>query len=331
MRSIVFDSAWGTVAVAVAVGCMMLTAALVALARPRGAWLRGRLEPYGSSHAASAGGGAGLSEGVWRPHVETAVTGLERVFGDTRLYQWAQLRLDRAGSDQRPGELLLVSLGISVGAAAGAGALGLGTGVMILALVVGAVLPTFRLVRRASRRRNAFDDQLPDVLMSMASSLKVGQSFNQAMHAVIAEGREPASSEFRRVMNETRLGLDLDDALRGLDRRIDSEDLGFVLMSVAIQREIGGSLADLFQTISDTVRQRQQFRRKVHALTSMGRATAYLLVALPFLTAGALGLLNPGYLAPLFQTSAGRVLLAIMLSLMTVGTLILKKIVTIKG
>jgi tight adherence protein B len=329
MRTALFDTTWGTVVVALAVGCMMLTAALVALARPRGAWLRGRLEPYGPAQTAAAG--ADVSARAWRPQVQTAVGGLERVLGDTRAYRWAQSRLDRAGSDQRPGELLVVSLGIALGAAAGAGALGLGPGLMIVALAVGLVLPTLRLTRLASKRRRAFDDQLPDVLMSMASSLKVGQSFNQAMHAVIAEGREPAALEFRRVMNETRLGLDLDDALLNLDRRIDSEDLRFVLMSVTIQREIGGSLADLFQTVSDTVRQRQQFRRKVRALTSMGRATAYLLVALPFLTGGALALLNPGYLAPLFETTAGRVLLVIMLSLMTAGALILKKIVTIKG
>ena len=87
--------------------------------------------------------------------------------------------------------------------------------------------------------------------------------------------------------------------------RIDSDDLRFVLMSVTIQREIGGSLAELFQTVSDTVRERQQFRRKVHALTAMGRASAYVLIALPFVTAALIALIGPGYLAPLVHHRHG--------------------------
>ena len=95
--------------------------------------------------------------------------------------------------------------------------------------------------------------------------------------------------------------------------RIESEDLRFVLMSVAIQREVGGSLADLFQTVSETVRERQHFRRKVRALTAMGRMSAYILVALPFLIATAVSLLSPGYMHPLFHTTAGHVLIVVML------------------
>ena len=79
--------------------------------------------------------------------------------------------------------------------------------------------------------------------------------------------------------------------------RIDSDDFRFVLMSVTIQREIGGSLADLFQTVSDTVRSRQQFRRGFARLTAMGRASAYVLVGLPLITAGLISIVNPGYLA----------------------------------
>jgi tight adherence protein B len=141
----------------------------------------------------------------------------------------------------------------------------------------------------------------------------------------------PASEEFGRVLNETRLGRPIDEALGAMADRIDSDDLRFVLMSVTIQREIGGSLADLFQTVSDTVRQRQQFRRKVQALTAMGRASAYLLVALPFVTVGLIAIVNPGYLAPLVQQPAGRLMVVGVLVMMAFGTLVLKKIVSIKG
>ena len=104
-----------------------------------------------------------------------------------------------------------------------------------------------------------------------------------------------------------------------------------MLMSVAIQREVGGSLAELFQSISDTVRERQNFRRKVHALTAMGRMSAYLLVALPFFVAFGLSVVSPGYMSPLIHTTAGRVLIVVMLVMMTLGAFVLKKIVSIKG
>jgi tight adherence protein B len=113
--------------------------------------------------------------------------------------------------------------------------------------------------------------------------------------------------------------------------RINSDDFRFVIMSVTIQREIGGSLADLFQSVSDTVRSRQQFRRKVRALTAMGRASAYVLVALPLITAALIAVVNPGYFQPLFEEPVGQVMLVTVFVMMVIGGLVLKKLVSIKG
>ena len=177
----------------------------------------------------------------------------------------------------------------------------------------------------------AFDDQLADVLMTMSGSLKVGLTFNHSLAAIVADGQAPASEEFERLLNETQLGRPMEDALAAMGERIDSDDLRFVLMSVAIQREVGGSLADLFQTVSETVRERQQFRRKVRALTAMGRTSAYILVALPFVIALVISLLSPGYMRPMFDSTVGHVLIAAMLGMTVIGALFLKRIVTIKG
>jgi tight adherence protein B len=102
-------------------------------------------------------------------------------------------------------------------------------------------------------------------------------------------------------------------------------------MSVSIQRQVGGSLGELFQMVSDTVRARQHFRRKVHALTAMGRASAYLLLALPFVTGALIALIGDGYISTLFTTTIGRVLVIGMLVLMVIGTFVIRKIVDIKG
>jgi tight adherence protein B len=133
------------------------------------------------------------------------------------------------------------------------------------------------------------------------------------------------------MLNETHLGRPMDEALAAMGERIDSDDLRFVLMSVGIQREVGGSLAELFHTVSETVRERQLFRRKVRALTAMGRMSAYILVALPLVIALLVSVLSPGYMEPMWHTTVGHVLIAVMVGLTVIGALFLKRIVTIKG
>jgi tight adherence protein B len=113
--------------------------------------------------------------------------------------------------------------------------------------------------------------------------------------------------------------------------RVGSKNLQFVLTAVTIQRQIGGSLAGLFDMVAETVRQRQQFARKIRGLTAMGRMSAYVLVGLPFFIAIAITVMNPKYMAPLYHTSTGHMLIAVGLAMMTLGSLILKKMVSFRG
>ena len=329
MNSALFNSAWGPTALAIGVGCLTLVGAMVALARPRGVWLRSRIDPYGRIE----GAGAAIPEGRpgWRPQAERLYGATERALESTRSWQAAMRLLERAGSHLRPVEFVYASVLTAVGVAVLTTILGLSLGIALLLGVAGLAVPALWMNRKAHRRLNAFDDQLADVLMTMSASLKVGQSFTHSLGAIVNDGMAPASEEFERVLYEAQLGRPMDDALEAMSHRIGSEDLQFVLMSVAIQREVGGSLAELFQSISDTVRERQNFRRKVHALTAMGRMSAYLLVALPFFVAFGLSVVSPGYMSPLIHTTAGRVLIVVMLVMMTLGAFVLKKIVSIKG
>ena len=122
----------------------------------------------------------------------------------------------------------------------------------------------------------------------MAASLKAGHSFRQGMQSVVDEGVDPAAREFKRVLTEARLGRPMDDALTEMALRIGSKNFEFVMSAVTIQRQVGGSLAGLFDMVADTVRQRQQFRRKIKGLTAMGRMSAYVLVGLPFVVGAAI-------------------------------------------
>ena len=330
MNSALFHSNWGPTALAIGVGCLTLVAALVALARPRGAWLQSRLDPYGRLQNAGSGAAVDASPG-WRPQAERLYGATERTFEKTRIWKAAMRLLERAGSHLRPAEFVYGSALAGIGCAVLTAIFVDSLFVVVLVGLVGLWLPTMWQTTRAHRRLDAFNEQLADVLLTMSTSLKVGQSFTHSLGAIVNDGLAPASEEFERVLYETQLGRPMEDSLAAMADRIDSEDLRFVLMAVAVQREVGGSLADLFQTVSETVRDRQNFRRKVRALTAMGRMSAYLLLGLPFIMAVGLALVSPGYMSPLLHTTAGHVLIVAVLVMMSLGALCLKKIVSIKG
>jgi tight adherence protein B len=123
----------------------------------------------------------------------------------------------------------------------------------------------------------------------------------------------------------------MDDALQEMADRVGSKDLEFVITAVTIQRQVGGSLAGIFDLVADTIRQRQQFQRKVRGLTAMGRMSAYVLMALPFFIGLILTLINGTYMQPLYSTSAGHMLIAVGLVMMAFGSVVLNRIVAFKG
>jgi tight adherence protein B len=198
-------------------------------------------------------------------------------------------------------------------------------------MVVAGMGPFSWVWLKMRKRMRAFETQLPDMLITIAASLKAGHSFKQGLQAVVDEGHPPANEEFKRVLTETSLGRPMDDALAEMAERMGSTNFEFAITAVTIQRQVGGSLATLFDMVADTVRQRQQFARKIRALTAMGRMSAYTLIGIPFFLAIVITLLNREYMHPLYHTSTGHMLIAIMLIMMAFGSLILRKIVSFRG
>jgi tight adherence protein B len=181
------------------------------------------------------------------------------------------------------------------------------------------------------KRLKAFEDELPDLLITVAASLKAGHSFKQGLQAVVDEGHPPANQEFKRVLTEASLGRPMDDALLEMAERMASKNFEFAITAVTIQRQVGGSLATLFDMVADTVRQRQQFARKIRGLTAMGRMSAYVLVGLPIFLAAVLTMMNATYMSPLYHTSSGQQLLVAGVVGIGIGSLFLKKIVSFRG
>lgn len=200
----------------------------------------------------------------------------------------------------------------------------------LLVMLAGLASPFVALKILARRRTSAFDRQLPDVLATIASTLRAGHGLRAALRAIADDGAAPSSEEFSRVLGEERLGRPLDEAIAGMCERIGSPDLEYVATAVNVQSQTGGSLAGLFDTLSETVRERQRHARKVKALTALGRMSAGVLVGLPIALAALMTLLSPEYMAPLYTTSQGHVLIGVCLTSMGIGAQLLKRIVSVK-
>ncbi|HEX6491770.1 MAG TPA: type II secretion system F family protein [Gaiellaceae bacterium] len=310
------------------VGLLVLGAGMFVVSSLRGSWLKQRLAP----HIEPTRRAARRRTGRERLEVLNGLFRMtESAFGHRRQWRNLELLLERADLPLRTVEFAWLLAGCSfvlaiLAALSGSSSLG------ILAMfLLGAFLPYLVVWFKARRRMRAFEDQLPDLLITMAASLKAGHSFKQGIQSVVEEGQEPAAKELRRVLSETQLGRPMEEALQETADRIGSKNFSFVITAVNIQRQVGGSLAGLFDMVADTVRDRQQFARKIRSLTAMGRASAYVLIGLPFFIAFAITLLNPTYMDPLFHSHAGHILISLGLVMMTFGSLILKRIVSFKG
>jgi tight adherence protein B len=258
--------------------------------------------------------------------IEWTERSLEELPGSQRLAR----AVERSGLKLRIGQVPYLAGGASFFAGVVATIMGAGPALALLLMLVGLASPfaVFRIAAR--RRRNAFDKQLPDVLSTIASTLRAGHGLRMSLRAIADDGSPPASEEFTRVLGEERLGRPLDQAIAAMCERIESPDLDYVATAINVQSQAGGSLATLFDTLSDTVRERQRHARKVRALTSMGRMSATILICLPIGLAGIMTLISPKYMEPLFTKPAGHVMIGVCLASMTLGALFLKKIVNVR-
>ena len=317
----------GAIVVGLVAGVLVLVAFLLLLGSRRSNWLRVRLEAHT--------GGARRTKRVSREQRLAALTGLlratEHAFGHLRQWKRVQKMLERGETPLRAAEFAYIVFGSSLLLGMLTAVSGSAPLVILAAMAIGALVPFGFVWYRMRKRLGAFETQLPDLLITVAASLKAGHSFKQGLQAVVDEGAPPASSEFHRVLTETGLGRSMDDALTDMADRVGSDNFEFAITAVAIQRQVGGSLANLFDMVADTVRQRQQFARKIRSLTAMGRMSAYTLIGLPFFLALAISVINPGYLNPLLHSSTGHLLLGIGLAMMVVGSALLQKIVSFKG
>jgi tight adherence protein B len=323
-------------------GAQVVLAALVGGAVFALGWLllgtasRAKKDREMAARMAAVGNVAGVSHPVgvqpegsqgWIPE---RVSSFGKRFAESRGFSdRLDAELESAGVKVRSGEFVVLSvIAFVVGAVVGAALLRAG----LLALVVGAACglgPTIALRTSLRKRTEKLREQLPDVLTIMASSLRAGHSFMQALDTVAREIPQPAATEFQRVVSEIRLGRPTDDALEALSMRVGSPDFRWAVLAVNIQREVGGNLAEILDNVADTLRERAMMRRQIKVLTAEGRLSAWVLAALPIGIGIYMFAVNPDYIGLLFTTRIGLFMSGTAVILLVLGILWMRKIVDI--
>ncbi|HEX5369977.1 MAG TPA: type II secretion system F family protein [Dehalococcoidia bacterium] len=308
---------------------------LLVLAVPRARTLS--TEERVVQYAARAGSGAPASTPLAMPRPEGAALESAKSAAASVLKRNRGLevkiahRLEGAGSSWRPAEWLLMHAGAFlavslVGLLIGKGNLVIG----LIFIVLGAIGPWFYLGFRRRRRKKKFEAGLPDTLQLMSGSLAAGLSLAQSVDTIVREGSEPIAGEFRKVLVETRLGLSLETALQGIADRFDSKDFDWVVMAINIQRQVGGNLAELLNTVAATMREREYMRRQVAALAAEGKLSALVLGGLPPVFLLYLLLANREYVIVLFTRPIGLLMLGIGAVILSVGVFWMSRLVKVE-
>jgi tight adherence protein B len=240
-----------------------------------------------------------------------------------------QVELNRAGLTIKAAEFAVVR----VVSAALVGSLAfLRFGNILIVLVgafVGYLIPAFWLKRRQAKRRAAFEGSLGDTVVLMANGVKAGYSIQQAFASVAEGGRPPLAEEIARVIRETSLGLDLEDALQHANTRLASKDFDLVVTAILIHRTVGGNLAEVLDKIAETIRERVRVHGEVRVLTAQARASGYIITALPFAVGGILTIISPGFETPLFKSPLGWGMCVLGLISISIGYALIRKITDI--
>ncbi|MGZ3722750.1 MAG: type II secretion system F family protein [Bdellovibrionales bacterium] len=195
---------------------------------------------------------------------------------------------------------------------------------------IGWLLPKLIMTQLFEKRCSRLCDQMVDGMTIMSNGIKAGQSLTQSMERVVENITGPLSQEFSLILNKIRLGMSVEEALNEFGERIPRQDVQMFVTSVNILKETGGNLAETFQTITTTVRERQKVEKKIQALTAQGTMQAVIISLVPVLLLVMFLVIDPNYVMPLFTKPLGWVALALMLTLQTIGLVVMKKVVTIK-
>lgn len=240
-------------------------------------------------------------------------------------------QLERAAIPLQPNEWLLICSAIAIVVMVlGAVLTGVLWAAALVGIVIGATAPHAFLSFKASRRRTAFVNDLPDALQLVSSSLTSGYSLPQALDSVVRLGDGPTAEEFGRALVQARLGTPVEDALDEAADRMECTDMHWAVMAIRIQHQVGGNLSEVLGQVAETIRERGRLARHVRGLTAEGRLSAWILSSLPVVLGGFMFLTRRDYIRPLYTETTGQLLLAGGATMMLAGVLLMRKLVKVE-
>ncbi|KRE84115.1 type II secretion system F family protein [Arthrobacter sp. Soil764] len=257
---------------------------------------------------------------------DTAVGAINKRLKGKNDFLITREKLERAGLKAQPADFLLM---MGAGALAGS-VFGFLLGGLFFAIVLLAVVPAGMLAYLSvltSRRKSKFDEQLPDTLQMLTGSMRAGHSLLRAIDASARESDAPMSEELSRIVNETRIGRDLGESMTEVSSRTGSEDFSWISQAIEIHREVGGDLAEVLDHVGETIRDRNQIRRQVKALSAEGKMSAAVLMGLPVVLFFALILINGQYAKTFTSTVPGFLMLGAAAVMLTAGGFWLSRLI----
>lgn len=192
-----------------------------------------------------------------------------------------------------------------------------------------AVLPGIMYARMRKKRLKKFEEQLPDGLMMLSGAMRAGASLNIALEGLVKEQPAPLGQEFELFMREQRIGTDFEKSLDNMESRIPLQDFAMFTSALRINREIGGNLAEIIESLADTLRRKQQMEGKIESLTAQGKLQGVVMTGLPLLLGVLLYFLEPENMEKLWTTTIGYGVLAVILFMEILGYVMIRKITSI--
>ncbi len=269
-------------------------------------------------------------ESLRRNMADSRIAGIDRLMkGLMPNIGLLRQRLERSGWPLKIGDYLLICTGLCLLSALVLW-LALGFSILINVLAgftIGFGLPHVVIGRQIAKRTKQFSSLLPEALDLIVRGVRSGLPVTETMKTIAEEIAHPVGYEFQRISDQMRIGVSMDEAMWATAKRLQIPEFNFLVISMSIQQETGGNLAEILENLSHMVRRREQMRLKVKAMSSEARASAMIIGSLPFIMCALISFINPRYMSTLFVDPRGWIMIGIGLTSLLVGIFIMAKMV----
>lgn len=307
---------------------LLLLVGLYLLFFGKSAQIQHRMEKIRTSDVESYAGERGENQQI--PRNELFLSKLSRIGFIGKIYQKNKDTLTKAHLPLKPEELF----GISVLLSGSAGILlylfDVPLFLVLFIMLILYMIPGLYVKMTKVSRGKKLNNQLPEALSILSNGLRAGLSFTQSMLVAGKEMEDPIAYEFNKIVRDNSLGKPIDEALSDFSKRTEDEDIDIFVTAILIQRQVGGNLSEILDVLANTIRDRIKLRGDIKTITAQSKMSAVVVGSIPFVLAIILNLLNPEFMLPLFNTLIGNILIGVVLTMQTVGVLILMKIIKVK-